>query len=67
ALRLLRERDQIQQQRLAELRREVAIGLEQLERGESTAYNDETLKEFFDGIKSKGRQLLAERQKQSDV
>ncbi len=34
ALRLLRERDQIQQQRLAELRREVAVGLEQLDRGE---------------------------------
>lgn len=65
ALRLLRERDQIQHQRLAELRREIAVGLEQLDRGESTTYNDKTLKEFFDEIKTKGRQLLAERQKQS--
>jgi antitoxin ParD1/3/4 len=35
ALRLLRERDEIQRQRLEQLRREVAVGLEELRRGES--------------------------------
>jgi len=65
ALRLLRERDQIQQQRLAELKREIAIGLEQLDRGESTTYDDQSLKDFFEGIKVQGRQRLAERKKQS--
>lgn len=65
ALRLLRERDQIQQQRLAELKREIAIGLEQLDRGESTTYDDQSLKDFFDEIKVQGRQRLAERKKQS--
>lgn len=64
ALRLLRERDQIQQQRLTELRREIAIGLEQLDRGEFTTYNGETLQEFFDEIKTQGRQRLAERKQQ---
>lgn len=64
ALRLLRERDQIQQQRLAELRREIAVGLEQLDRGESTTYDEQSLKDFFEQIKTQGRQRLAERKQQ---
>ncbi len=35
ALRLLNDRDTIQQQRLAELKREVAIGLKELRQGKS--------------------------------
>ncbi len=35
ALRLLNDRDTIQQQRLAELKREVAVGLEELRQGKS--------------------------------
>jgi len=34
ALRLLNDRDTIQQQRMAELRREIKVGLDQLDRGE---------------------------------
>jgi antitoxin ParD1/3/4 len=34
ALRLLKERDEIHEHRVAELRREISIGLEQLRRGE---------------------------------
>ncbi len=34
ALRLLKDRDTIQQQRLAELNREIKTGLDQLDRGE---------------------------------
>lgn len=34
ALRLLEERDRLREMRMEELRREVAIGLEQLKRGE---------------------------------
>ncbi len=52
ALRLLAERDQ----RLAEFRREVQIGLDQLDRGEYTEYDEESLKEFFEQIKAEGRQ-----------
>ena len=35
ALRLLNDRDSIQQQRLAELRREIKVGLDQLDHGQS--------------------------------
>jgi antitoxin ParD1/3/4 len=34
ALRLLKERDEIHEHRIAELRQEISIGLEQLRRGE---------------------------------
>jgi antitoxin ParD1/3/4 len=34
ALRLLKERDEIREHRLAELRKEVSVGLDQLRRGE---------------------------------
>ena len=33
-LRLLKERDTVQQQRLEQLKKEIALGLEQLDRGE---------------------------------
>ena len=52
ALRLLAERDR----RLEEFRREVQIGLDQLDRGEYTEYDDESLKELFEQIKAEGRQ-----------
>jgi antitoxin ParD1/3/4 len=54
ALRLLRERDR----RLDELRKEVRIGTEQLDRGEFTDYDDESLKDFFAEIKVEGRRSL---------
>ena len=48
ALRLLAERNR----RVEEFRREVQVGLDQLERGEYTEYDDESLKEFFEQIKA---------------
>ena len=51
-LRLLSERDR----RLEELRREVQIGLDQLDRGEFREYDDDSLKEFFEQIKAEGHQ-----------
>jgi antitoxin ParD1/3/4 len=59
ALRLLRERDELQRQRLDQLRREIAVGLEQLDRGEATTYDDQSLKEHFEQIKAQGRKRLA--------
>ena len=55
ALRLLNDRDSIQQQRLAELKREVAVGTDQLERGEGITYDEQSLKAMFAGIKEQGR------------
>ena len=51
SLRLLAERDR----RREEFRREVQVGLDQLDRGEYTEYDDESLKEFFEQIKAEGR------------
>ena len=63
-LRLLREQDQLREIRLAELRKEVAVGIEQAERGEVTACETgEDLRGFFDDIKARGRRLPAERKK----
>jgi len=39
ALRLLCEQDEVRQKKLEELRREIAIGIEQLDRGESAPFN----------------------------
>lgn len=54
-LRLLREREQLRQIRIEELRKELAVGLQQLERGEYTVLNDNTLAE----LKAEGRRRLA--------
>jgi antitoxin ParD1/3/4 len=43
ALRLLNEQDQIRQMRLEELRREVAIGIEQIERGQVVPFDAEAI------------------------
>lgn len=55
-LRLLRDREQLRQIRIEELRKEIAIGLEQLERGEYTVMNENT----FEEIKAEGRRRLAQ-------
>lgn len=56
ALYLLDELDRFKAQRLEDLRREVAVGLEQLDRGETVAF-DEALAE---SIKARGRERLRE-------
>jgi antitoxin ParD1/3/4 len=54
ALRLLEERD-----RQADfLRREMLIGVEELDRGEYVEYDDVSLKEFLEQVKAEGRQAL---------
>ena len=53
ALRLLRQR------RLHELRKEIDVGVEQLDRREGIEIEDEqSLREFFEDIKRRGRQRL---------
>ncbi len=55
-LRLLKERDDLQQQRLQLLRRDIAVGLQQLDERRSTVLDQEAL----EGIKQRGRARLAE-------
>ncbi len=65
ALRLMEDRDRVREMRLDDLRKEIQIGIEQIERGESTEYTTETLHELFDDIKARGRaRLEARRQKE---
>jgi antitoxin ParD1/3/4 len=54
ALRMLEERDL----RLADLRKEIAVGVEQLEHGEYTTYDQDTIGDFFEEIKKEGRKRL---------
>jgi antitoxin ParD1/3/4 len=54
ALRLLSQRDR----RREEFRRQVQIGTDQLQRGEYTDFDDESLDEFFEQIKVEGRKEL---------
>ncbi len=53
-LRLMKERDELHQSKLAELRQEIAIGAEQAERGRVQPFNEETTAR----VKSRGRQRL---------
>jgi antitoxin ParD1/3/4 len=56
-LRLLRERDEVHQNKLSELRREVEIGLEEAEQGKVAAFNEETVER----VKKNGRNRRAKR------
>lgn len=51
------------QQKLDELRAEIQLGIDSLERGEGTILNsDEELRDYLDGIKRRGRERLAAKQ-----
>ena len=47
ALRLLQEHERTDAEKLADLRRETAIGLEQLERGEGVEFDDSVVEEIL--------------------
>ncbi len=55
------DRDRVREMRLEDLRKEIQIGIDQLERGESTGYTTETLHELFDDIKARGKAKLEAR------
>ena len=58
ALRLLREQDEMKQRRLAELRQQIAIGLEQLRQGRSKPLDENLMEE----IKKRGQKRLKREQ-----
>jgi antitoxin ParD1/3/4 len=62
ALRLFVEQDDRGRDNLEELRAEIRIGLDQLNRGEAKVYDDESLKDLFTQIKTRGRKRLAHQQ-----
>ena len=63
ALRLLEERDEMRKMRLGTLRKEISVGLDQLERGEVSEYDDQSLNTLAADIKVKGRKRLAAKKK----
>jgi antitoxin ParD1/3/4 len=64
ALRLMEERDRVREIRLEELRKEIQVGIDQIERGQYTEYTTETLHELFAEVRSRGKKMLeAERRK----
>ncbi len=63
ALRLLEERDELRKMRLGTLRKEISVGLDQLERGEVSEYDDRSLNSLAADIKAKGRKRLAAKKK----
>lgn len=63
ALRLLEDRDHLRKLRLVELRKEIAVGIEQLERGEYTTFDENLVEQ----IKARGRERLAQRQATQDA
>jgi len=54
-LRLMKERDELHQTRLAELRRDIAIGVDQADRGQVQPFNEEVTGR----VKARGRKRLA--------
>ena len=63
ALRLLEERDEVRKIRLASLRKEIGVGLDQLDRGNASEYDDRSLNTLAADIKSKGRKHLTAKKK----
>jgi antitoxin ParD1/3/4 len=55
ALALLKQREKA----LESLRADINKGLEDLEQGRYSTYNDATLGEFFEDVKKRGRERLA--------
>jgi prevent-host-death family protein len=56
--RLERVESELKTLKLETLRREIAIGIEQLENGKYTEYDEESLSTFFEDIKTRGRKKL---------
>ena len=54
-LRLMKERDELHQSRLAELRTDIAIGVDQADRGQVRPFNEEVVSR----VKARGRKRLA--------
>ena len=54
-LRLMKQRDELHQTRLAELRRDIAIGVDQADRGQVRPFDEEVTAR----VKARGRKRLA--------
>jgi antitoxin ParD1/3/4 len=58
ALHALRERREMSEAELAELRREVQLGIDDIERGDYDEFDETNIHELAEGVKRRGRELL---------
>ena len=63
ALRLLAERDRLHESKLKALRKDIRDGITDIEQGRYVEYDDSTLGELVDDIKTAGRKRLAARKR----
>lgn len=61
ALRLLEEQDRIRKLRLEELKKQIDLGIDQLDRGEFSEHDQKSLDQLQSKIKSRGRKRRARR------
>lgn len=59
--RLNQVEEELRLMKLEALRRDVAVGIEQLENGQYDEYDEETLPTLFEDIKARGRESLAQK------
>ena len=65
ALRALHERDRIRQRELEAVRQKIDRGLEQLEHGDFTEYDETTVAKLAEEVKTQGRRRLGEKSSKS--
>lgn len=58
--KLERVESELKTLKLETLRREIAIGIKQIENGQYTEYDEESLPAFFEDIKARGRKRLGQ-------
>jgi antitoxin ParD1/3/4 len=58
-LRLLKEQDEVRQLRLKELRKEIAVGIEDIEQGRYTEYDEAGLEGLVEEVKNEGRNKMS--------
>ncbi len=64
SLRLLEEREWLRERRIDDLRKEIQIGIDEIQSGNYIELNnDDELKEFFEDIKRRGRERLNSKRK----
>ena len=58
ALRLFQHQSEHPEEELVALRQEIQVGIDELERGEYTEYDDDTLPDLVEDIKTRGLERL---------
>ena len=63
ALQLLKDREFLREHKLRALRKDIAVGQQQLKRGQSKTYNSKNIHLLMESVKREGRRQLAAEKK----